>query len=136
MIIAIHEFATDKNQFTNSTEIPVHTLSLEEWNKTTDAWIKEEVTADHVIVSIHCLKRYADIGFGVTDSMKELITQLKAHGKQVTVVLFGSPYAIPKFKEADNILVAYENWPAAQKAVADIISGKKVATGYLPVQVN
>ncbi len=92
--------------------------------------------ADHVIVTIHTMNRFADKNYGIPNSIDDLIISLKNQGKQVTVVLFGTPYAIPLVNEADDILIAYEDWPAAHKAVADIISGKKVSTGILPVKVK
>lgn len=92
--------------------------------------------AQHVIVTIHTMNRFADKNYGIEDTLLNFVASLKKEGKQVTVVLFGTPYAIPLVQNADNILVAYQNWPAAHKAVADIITGKQAATGILPVKVG
>lgn len=84
---------------------------------------------------MNSMNRFSEKDYGIPDKGK-LIELLKDMDKKVTVVLFGTAYAIPLVQKADTILVAYEDSKAAHQAVADVILGKKVATGILPVKIK
>ena len=89
----------------------------------------------HIIISIHTMNWDQKENYGIPARCFELLEHLKKAGKEVTVVVFGSPYSIPQFKNADNILVAYQNDEGAQKAAAEIICGVQQAEGKLPIQI-
>lgn len=91
---------------------------------------------DHFIISLHDMNWHIDGNYNINPHVFGLIDHLKKMGKQTTVVLFGSPYSASQFKNADNIIVAYENDEDAQEAAAQIICGARKAEGVLPVQLN
>jgi beta-N-acetylhexosaminidase len=95
--------------------------------------IKKVADISHAIISIHAMNRLAQENFGINKNTLLLINKLKEHGKKVSVVLFGTPYAIPLVDKADTILVAYEDTGEAHKAAADVVCGKAQAEGILPV---
>jgi len=88
---------------------------------------------DHVMISVHGMSWNREENYNIPEQTFALIKKLKGLGKQVSVILFGSPYSIPQFKEADNIIVAYENDEDAQTAAAEVICGVREAEGTLPI---
>lgn len=85
------------------------------------------------IVTISGMHPYAQQNFGISADKLEEIARLKDEGKCVTVVLYGSPYAVDLVNNADRIIVAYEDDAAAQEAVQQILAGFASAHGILPV---
>ncbi len=135
MMIAVHakpDKSTAHDIF--GSEMPAFDISKEE--ELSPDLFKTITNSQHIMIAIHTMNRFANENYGIPNEILNCIDALKEDGKQVTVILYGTPYAIPLLKNADNILVAYENWPAAHKAVADIICGKKTASGILPVKIR
>ena len=85
------------------------------------------------MISVHGMSWNREENYNIPEQTFALIKKLKELGKQVSVILFGSPYSIPQFKEADNIIVAYENDEDAQTAAAEVVCGVREAEGTLPV---
>lgn len=71
--------------------------------------------------------------YGISQEKIDEIKTLKASGKTVTAILYGSPYAVELVQDADRIIVAYEDDAAAQEAVQQILAGFMHAEGILPV---
>jgi beta-glucosidase-like glycosyl hydrolase len=71
--------------------------------------------------------------YGIPQEKIDEIKTLKALGKTVTVILYGSPYAVELVQDADRIIVAYEDDAATQEAVQQILAGFASAEGTLPV---
>lgn len=91
--------------------------------------------SDTVIVGIGQMNKFAQKKFGVADTTYKLIAELNQMNKKVIVVLFGTPYSIPHFRNADVILEAYEDAVPAQKAAVEVLCGTLHAQGNLPVIV-
>lgn len=91
---------------------------------------------DHFIISLHDMNWNIEGNYNIHPHIFAFINHLKKIGKQVTVVLFGSPYSASQFKIADNIVVAYENDKDAQEAAAQVICGVRKAEGILPVMLQ
>ena len=89
--------------------------------------------SEDAIVTISGMHPYKQKQFGISNEKLAEITKLKNEGKKVTVVLYGSPYAVELVQIADRIIVAYEDDGAAQEAVQQILAGYATATGTLPV---
>lgn len=100
----------------------------------TQVFDKRTTSAEHTILSIVPASRYASNNFGVT---AEQITQLeykRAQGIEVTIVIFGTPYAAEFFAPyAHRLIVAYEDTPETRAAVEQVINGTRIARGKLPV---
>lgn len=91
---------------------------------------------DHFIISLHDMNWNIEGNYNIHPHIFAFIDHLKKMGKQVSVVLFGSPYSVSQFKNADYVVVAYENDEDAQEAAAQVICGVRKATGILPVNPN
>lgn len=99
------------------------------------ATIAECLDADHVVIGIHNPHwwKYAD--HEVPAGSISLVTRLKELKKKVTIVLFGSPYSIKHFKNANAIILGYEDNNDVQQVVLDIITGMQKAQGAIPVKI-
>jgi beta-glucosidase-like glycosyl hydrolase len=100
-------------------------------------WILQKVSmVDTVLLTVFDLNNNPAIQFGISSELIALFEALKNRGKKVIVILFGTPYAVTFFQKADAVLVAYEDDPDAQQAVAEILLGKRFAAGKLPILTN
>ena len=87
-----------------------------------------------VIIGIHNYNRYPSNNFGISGYAMALVNQIQQNNK--TIILdFGNPYAIKNFCNADNLMACYEDDSITQNAAADILEGKIIAKGTLPVSV-
>lgn len=91
---------------------------------------------DHVIIGIHDMSKFENKDFGITPSARALITALSAQNAKVTIVLFGSPYALKYFQESGSVIVAYEDDEVFQDLTAQAIFGASNFRGKLPVSVG
>lgn len=89
-----------------------------------------------VIVAIGSMNKFFNQNYGISDYTRHLYKKLKDQGKEVIIVLFGTPYSINYFNDADQILVAYEDAPAAQQAVIEVLIGNLTAEGILPISMD
>ncbi|UYQ92878.1 serine hydrolase [Chitinophaga horti] len=87
-----------------------------------------------VIVSLHNYSRRPANDFGIPRSQKQLINQLQQEMPTATV-LFGNPYAAKFFCDASTIITAYEDDSTTQRATAEVLFGRIVPKGKLPVTV-
>jgi CubicO group peptidase (beta-lactamase class C family) len=91
---------------------------------------------DMVVVGIHNYSRRPANQYGISNAAYYLINQVQSQMPAVTFV-FGNPYAIKNFAASSSNLVAcYEDDEITQQAAADILEGKIVAKGKLPVTVS
>jgi beta-N-acetylhexosaminidase len=88
-----------------------------------------------IIAPFFDMNNYAARQFGITTEAINFLSQLPAAGKKIIIVLFGSPYSAGLWKEA-ACLIAYEADPAAQYAAAQVLLGRKKATGKLPITLK
>lgn len=89
----------------------------------------------NIIISVHDMSIYRGKDYGITQDAFELIYKLNNQGN-VTLVIFGTPYALEFFEDIKTILLAYEDNPVAHKAAADAVMGVNSIEGKLPVSVN
>ena len=98
-------------------------------------WHSKLASFDLVFVGLHGLSYNAKKGYGLQASYVELVRALSVKTR-VVVVAFGSPYVLPQLAALDNVVVAYEDTPLAQKAAAEVVFGAAAATGSLPVSAG
>lgn len=91
---------------------------------------------DVVLVALQNMSRYPANGFGVTDGTKKFIAELMAAKAKVVLTVFGSPYALKYFENADWLLQAYNEEPVTQQVAAQLIFGGYAAEGRIPVNVS
>jgi beta-N-acetylhexosaminidase len=90
---------------------------------------------DIVIVSLHDLSNSPSKGFGVTETMKEVVRDLSQRTK-VVLVLFGNPYALKYFDGVDWVLEAYDEDLNTQDLAAQGLFGAFGFRGQLPVTAS
>ncbi|HVZ95289.1 MAG TPA: glycoside hydrolase family 3 N-terminal domain-containing protein [Chitinophagaceae bacterium] len=87
-----------------------------------------------VVIGIHNYNRYPANQFGISDNALDLISQVQQNNKTI-IFDFGNPYALKNFCNASNLIACYEDDSVTQNAAADILEGKIIAKGTLPVTV-
>ncbi|MCW3089022.1 MAG: serine hydrolase [Ferruginibacter sp.] len=87
-----------------------------------------------VIIGIHGYKRTPSNNFGISPFAINLVNQLQEQTNAVTLV-FGNPYAIKNFCGAKNLVACYEDDDIIQNTAAELLQGKILAKGKLPVTV-
>lgn len=84
---------------------------------------------------------YFNINQGISGKVRikqaylDALSKLKKNNK-VILVVFGSPYALPKFKNVDNIFLMHEDNFITQSLAPALLFGKVKASGSLPVTLN
>ncbi|MGH2648468.1 MAG: glycoside hydrolase family 3 N-terminal domain-containing protein, partial [Ginsengibacter sp.] len=87
-----------------------------------------------VVIGVHNYARYPANNFGISQYAFDLINQIQQNNKTI-IFDFGNPYAIKNFCDDDNLVACYEDDSVTQHAAADILEGKILAKGTLPVTV-
>ena len=87
-----------------------------------------------VVIGVHNYNRYPFNQFGISDYALDLINQVQQNNKTI-IFDFGNPYALKNFCGASNLIACYEDDSTTQNAAADILEGKIIAKGTLPVTV-
>ncbi len=91
---------------------------------------------DVVIIGMHNFSRRPANNYGLSASSIGLINQLQQQGPTITMV-FGNPYAIKAIAAtATNLVACYEDDQVTQQAAFEVLQGKLVAKGKLPVTVT
>ena len=89
---------------------------------------------DAVIIGVHQFSKYPTRNFGFTLNALNLIKNLQSYTNAITMV-FGNPYALKNFCDANNLIQCYEDDSVFQRAAFDWLNGSFVAQGKLPVTV-
>ena len=89
---------------------------------------------DVVVIGLHSYARYPQNNFGISDAAFSLIKKLQQQHKTITIV-FGNPYAIKNICDSRVLITTYEDDEITQQTAADLLIGKFVAKGKLPVTV-
>ena len=97
-------------------------------------WADQLSTYQQVIVGLHDMNWRSDRNYGLLPSHLEVLRRVKQK-TNLLIVVFGSPYALSLLGDFDNLMVAYEDHPLAQKAAAESIFGAIYTEGILPVSV-
>lgn len=100
------------------------------------ALIKKRYNA--VVIGVHGYNRYPRNNFGISDYALDLIKQIQnSDSADYKTILFdfGNPYALKNFCDTKNLVACYEDDSITQNAAADILEGKIIAKGTLPVTV-
>jgi len=87
-----------------------------------------------VVIGIHNYNRPPANNFGISKAAVELVKQLQQQTNSITFV-FGNPYAIKNWCHAKNLVACYEDDSIIQNTAIDLLQGKIVAKGKLPVTV-
>jgi len=100
-----------------------------------NAVVNELSKYDHVFISLHDMSKYASKDFGLSQDQLDVIYQLNTQNK-ITLVVFGSPYALKYFSTIPSVVVAYEDGDMFQQITAEAIFGAHAMLGKLPVTAH
>ncbi|HTL10296.1 MAG TPA: glycoside hydrolase family 3 N-terminal domain-containing protein, partial [Chitinophagaceae bacterium] len=89
---------------------------------------------DVVVLGLHNYARYPANNFGISATALSLINQLQEQFNTVTLA-FGNPYAIKNFCNAKTLVACYEDDAVVQQTAADLLNGRFMPRGRLPVTV-
>jgi beta-glucosidase-like glycosyl hydrolase/CubicO group peptidase (beta-lactamase class C family) len=89
---------------------------------------------DVVIIGVHKFARYPANNFGISNAALQLIQGIQQQQKSITVV-FGNPYAIKNMCNAPVLVAAYEDDDITQTTASDLLHGRFLPKGKLPVTV-
>lgn len=91
---------------------------------------------DLIVIGMHNYSRRPAKQFGISDAAYKLINDVQSQMPTVTFV-FGNPYAIKNIAATSaNLVACYEDDEVTQQAAADILQGKIIPKGKLPVTVS
>jgi beta-glucosidase-like glycosyl hydrolase len=101
--------------------------------------IRKELTSfDRVIIAVHDMRRRPFNRLNIPKWIENLLDEeSRLPGR--SLVLFSNPYTWLQIPGADaykTLIMAYENTDYAQKAAADIITGRKPSKGSIPVRLG
>lgn len=96
--------------------------------------VKELARYKKIIVGIHNLGRSPASNYGLNAAELALVNGLKEN-EQAMLFVFGNAYSVKNFCTAKNLAVCYDDDPVTQAVAMDILQGKLLFTGVLPVTV-
>ena len=91
--------------------------------------------ADVAVVAFH-LKVLQGEDPRLTPGQRALVEALVATGTPVVLAVLGNPYAAARVPETQALVVAYDPAPRSATALADVLRGRRRATGTLPVTLR
>lgn len=89
---------------------------------------------DVVIVGIHNYNRFPANNFGISTAASTLIDQVQRRFRTITMV-FGNPYVMKNLCNSRILVECYEDDAITHQTAADMLSGRFIAKGKLPVTV-
>jgi beta-N-acetylhexosaminidase len=89
---------------------------------------------DVVIIGMHNYARYPANNFGISGAAQALIQGLQQQHKTI-VAAFGNPYALKDNCNSRVVIACYDDDEITQGTTADLIYGRFLAKGKLPVTV-
>ncbi len=90
---------------------------------------------EYVIVSLHGLNDNGKKQYGISNESLRFIENLQKFS-QVIIIVFGNPYSLKYFENTDELLCAYTDDDAMQRAVPQILFGAITNQARLPVSVS
>jgi beta-N-acetylhexosaminidase len=95
----------------------------------------EASSAEVVVVALFSSLRADKGSVDLEPAQVELIKKIKAAGRPLVVLSFGSPYFLRHFPEVDAYLCLYRNTPETQELGARALFGEVRIAGRLPVSL-
>ena len=89
---------------------------------------------DAIIISVHQYNRRPANNFGI-DTAAVFLMQHFAENNNAISLFFGNPYAIKNMCKGQNIIACYDDDDIIQTQAANLLQGRFIAKGRLPVSV-
>ncbi|MFN4082406.1 MAG: glycoside hydrolase family 3 N-terminal domain-containing protein [Bacteroidia bacterium] len=88
-----------------------------------------------IILSLHSTSRFVSRKLGLTQNQIEFVKRVLTSNKCI-LVNHGNPYILQHFKDARNVVLAYEDLPVYNQLAAQVLMGAIPAKGQMPVSVT
>ncbi|MFN4007129.1 MAG: glycoside hydrolase family 3 N-terminal domain-containing protein [Chitinophagaceae bacterium] len=111
----------------------IHYVALND-STSADSLLQVINTKQPTIVAMHGYSRRPANNYGLGKSVTTLLSQLQDK-KQAIFFAFGNPYALANICEANNIVACYEDDTLTNAVAYDVLVGKYLPQGSLPVTV-
>jgi beta-glucosidase-like glycosyl hydrolase/CubicO group peptidase (beta-lactamase class C family) len=89
---------------------------------------------DVVVIGVHRYNRFPANNFGISSAALSLIDSVQRQNRTITMV-FGNPYAIKDMCRNRILVACYQDDEITQQTAVDLLGGRFVAKGKLPVSV-
>jgi beta-N-acetylhexosaminidase len=89
---------------------------------------------EKVVIGIHNYSRVPANNFGLSKPAIDVVKKIQQKTTAITFV-FGNPYAIKNWCGAKNLIACYEDDAVIQNSAIDILQGKILPKGKLPVTI-
>ncbi len=89
---------------------------------------------DVIVIGVHKYGRFPGNNFGISQAAHQLIERVQQKYRTITA-FFGNPYAMKNVCNSQVLLACYEDDIFTQQTTLDLIGGKFIAKGKLPVTV-
>lgn len=89
---------------------------------------------DVVVIGLHAYGRFPARNFGVSQAAFSLINQIQQQHRTITFA-FGNPYIIRNFCDSKVLIACYEDDAVTQETAIDLLKGRFLPKGKLPVTV-
>ncbi|NNC94427.1 MAG: serine hydrolase [Chitinophagales bacterium] len=94
--------------------------------------MKELKPYDRIVIGVQNMSYSGSKNYGISTHTLNLISSISKE-KEVTVVVFGSPYSLANFENVDAVLCAYEENSYTEQLSAQLLFGGIASRGKLPV---
>ena len=91
--------------------------------------------ADVAVVALH-LKVLQGADPRLTSGQRALVEALVDTGTPVVLAVLGNPYSAARVPQTDGLILGYDPGPRSATALADVLRGRRAATGTLPVTLR
>ena len=100
--------------------------------------LKEDIEdSDAIVIALYLRLRAGRGEAGLYPEQEEVMDDLVAMDKPITIITLGNPYAITKYApESEALLVAYEQSFASVRSLSRIIIGQHRPSGKLPITIG
>ncbi len=89
---------------------------------------------DVVVIGLHAYSRFPAGNFGVSNVAFSLISQIQQQHRTITLA-FGNPYIIKNICNSKVLVACYEDDAITQETAIDLLKGRYLPKGKLPVTV-
>ncbi|MEO8582528.1 MAG: glycoside hydrolase family 3 N-terminal domain-containing protein [Flavitalea sp.] len=89
---------------------------------------------DVVVIGLHRYSRFPANNFGISKTAFEFVSEMQHQFRSITVA-FGNPYVLKNMCDAKVIVECYEDDSITHHTAVDVLTGRMVAKGKLPVTV-
>jgi beta-N-acetylhexosaminidase len=128
-------FSNKINEFNN---YPVYCFDFKQNESQKDSILAlvKSGNHEHIITAWSGFHNRPAKNFLISDAALQLHNEIQKQAATQTTLVFGNPYAINLLNKPKNLIACYEEKPIIMEVAADMLLGKYLPKGRLPVQLN